>query len=73
MSDLRWFASHRQDFIKEHLSKNETINRSDIIDKFGVTLVVASKDIGLFKERNPGALEYDLNAKVYRRTKKFKF
>lgn len=67
---IRWFAQQRQDFIKEHIQKHSSINRSDITEKFGVTLTVASKDLGYFQEQNPGSLHYDTREKIYRKIKK---
>lgn len=66
---LSYFARTRQDFIKEHLRKNKTINRSVIKEKFEISDTGAYLDLKVFQKENPGVLEYDAVAKTYKKVK----
>jgi DeoR/GlpR family transcriptional regulator of sugar metabolism len=51
---MRWFERQRQIFIERKLRTDGIINRADIVNHFGVTILTASKDLqeSLIK-RNP--------------------
>lgn len=66
----KWFPGQRQAFIKETLDKHGKINRADIVDRFGVGLSIASRDLNCFMRVNPGVMEYDLSNRVYRKVTK---
>lgn len=62
---MRWAEKQRLAFIGRRLRAGETVNRADIIHKFGVSVPQASTDIRRFKEAHPGAMKYDLTLKTY--------
>lgn len=62
---MRWAERRRIEFIGYRLRNGETVNRADIIQKFGVSIPQASMDIRRFKEAHPGAMKYDLTRKTY--------
>lgn len=62
---MSWFKDQRQDFIRAQLKTYGMIRRQQIVEKFGVTIQVASKDIQEFIESNPGLVDYDRKAKCY--------
>jgi hypothetical protein len=49
-----------------------TINRVDLIMAFGISPQQASHDLTAYRSAHPQAVEYDLSAKCYRRTKRGK-
>ncbi|SMO97211.1 hypothetical protein SAMN06265173_13538 [Thalassovita litoralis] len=49
-----------------------TINRSDLVVAFGISIQQASHDLAAYRASNPKAVDYDLSAKCYRRTKRGK-
>ena len=62
---MRWGIEQRLEFIEFRLFWEGTINRSDIIDYFSVSVPQTSKDLALYQERAPGNMEYDKRAKRY--------
>lgn len=62
---MRWGVEQRLEFIEFRLFWEGGVNRSDIIDVFGVSVPQASKDLSLYQERAPGNMEYDKSAKRY--------
>jgi predicted DNA-binding transcriptional regulator YafY len=69
---MRWGVEKRLEFIEFRLFWEGGINRADIIERFGVSVPQASKDLTLYEEKAPGNLEYDKSAKLYRAAKDFK-
>lgn len=69
---MRWGVEKRLEFIEFRLFWEGGINRADIIDRFGVSVPQASKDLTLYEEKAPGNLLYDKSAKLYRAAKDFK-
>ncbi|HEX5509856.1 MAG TPA: hypothetical protein VFX37_15255 [Pseudolabrys sp.] len=65
MSDLTWAANRRLDFIDWAIAVKSELQRSDIIDLFGVSMGQASADINEFISRYPDAITYDKSAKRY--------
>jgi len=51
--------------IAERLSSQGWINRSDLMDAFGISTQQASKDLQTFLRLNPRAMRYNLSAKRY--------
>jgi hypothetical protein len=72
MSTLRWGVERRLEFIEFRLFWEGGINRADIIERFGVSVPQASKDLTLYEEKARGNLLYDKSAKRYRAAKNFK-
>jgi predicted DNA-binding transcriptional regulator YafY len=62
---IRWGVEKRLEFIEFRLFWEGGINRSDIMDRFGVSVPQASKDLSLYEERAPGNLHYDKRQKRY--------
>ncbi|MFC3724632.1 WYL domain-containing protein [Neoaquamicrobium sediminum] len=62
---IRWGVEQRLEFIEFRLFWEGGVNRSDIIDMFGVSVPQASKDLSLYQEVAPGNVDYDKSAKRY--------
>ncbi|QCM13689.1 transcriptional regulator (plasmid) [Agrobacterium tumefaciens] len=62
---IRWGVEQRLEFIEFRLFWEGGVNRSDIINVFGVSVPQASKDLSLYQERAPGNVDYDKRAKRY--------
>ena len=62
---MTWFMRQRQDFIRAQLETFGMIRRSDIAERFEVTVQVASADIQAFIAAHPDAIDYDRAAKCY--------
>jgi hypothetical protein len=62
---LKWGVERRLEFIEFRLSWEGGVNRSDIIDMFGVSVPQASKDLTLYQERAHANAVYDKRAKRY--------
>jgi len=56
------------DFLMHHYG---TLNRSAIMDFFGVSMPQAALDIRTYVEIAPGNMIYDKSAKTYRRSEHF--
>lgn len=69
---MRWGVEKRLEFIEFRLFWEGGINRSDITEKFGVSVPQASKDLNLYEEKAPGNLIYDKSAKRYLTSPRFK-
>lgn len=72
VSGIRWGVEQRLEFIEFRLFWEGGINRSDIMDYFGVSVPQASKDLSQYQERAPGNMEYDKREKRYLATDSFK-
>jgi len=62
----KWEAGYRLRFIEARLFWSGRINRSDIVDQFGVSQPQASTDLRLYQNLAPGNAVYDKSAKTYR-------
>lgn len=62
---LRWSIAQRLEFIEFRLVWEGRIKRSDIADRFGVTVQQATVDLGLYEQVAPGNILYDRNAKRF--------
>ena len=62
---LKWGVERRLEFIEFRLFWEGGVNRSDLIDTFGVSIPQASKDLTLYQERAPGNAAYDKSARRY--------
>ena len=65
VGQLRWGPEQRLEFIEFRLFWDGWINRSDIIEKFGVSVPQASNDLTQYREMAPENLQYDASAKRY--------
>lgn len=62
---LKWGVEQRLQFIEFRLFWEGGINRSDLIDTFGVSVPQASKDLTHYQERAPRNAVYDKSARRY--------
>src|SRR6188508_238448 len=62
---LRWAPEQRLEFIEFRLFWDGGVNRSDLMDRFGVSEPQASKDLTAYRELAPSNLEYDSSRKRY--------
>ena len=62
---LRWGIERRLEFIEFRLFWEGGINRSDIVNEFGVSIPQASKDLALYQQHAPDNIRYDRNRKKY--------
>lgn len=62
---LTWGVEQRLEFIEFRLYWDNSINRADIVSKFGVSVPQASKDLSQYQELAPGNAIYDKRAKRY--------
>ncbi len=67
----RWSVETRLEFIEFRLFWEGTLNRSDIVDYFGVSVPQASTDLAHYQALAPRNIEYDRRAKRYFATKQF--
>ncbi len=61
----RWGAEQRLEFIEFRVFWEGGVNRSDITDRFGVSVPQASNDLSKYRELAPSNLVYDSSAKRY--------
>src|SRR6266542_7008882 len=62
---LRWGPEQRLEFVEFLLFWEGVLNRSDITQRFGVSVPQASNDLTMYREFAPANLEYDSSAKCY--------
>lgn len=62
---IRWGAEQRLEFIEFRAFWEGGVNRSDITERFGVSVPQASNDLTQYRERAPDNLTYDASAKRY--------
>lgn len=68
----RWSVEKRLEFIDFRLFWEGAINRSDIMDRFGVSVPQASNDLSAYQELAPKNLEYDHRERKYFASRSFK-
>jgi hypothetical protein len=69
---LRWGPEQRLEFIEFRLFWEGRVNRSDITDKFGVSVPQASNDLTQYRELAPANIRYDSSEKRYLPTPEFR-
>ena len=69
---MRWGVEKRLEFIEFRLFWEGGINRSDIINRFGISIPQASKDLTLYDKEASGNMIYDKSAKRYQASEFFK-
>lgn len=62
---MRWAEEQRINFIVAHLAERGSIRRSDLIEKFGISVPQASKDLTTAQGLHPGLMVYNKTAKRY--------
>lgn len=61
----RWSQERRLEFIDYRLRWDGRLNRSDLIDFFGISVPQASLDIARYSELAPDNIRYDASARTY--------
>lgn len=61
----RWGPDQRLEFIEFRLFWEGGVNRSDLIEQFGVSVPQASNDLAAYRKLAPGNIDYDLSNKCY--------
>lgn len=64
-SELRWGVEQRLDFIEFRLFWEGHVNRSDLMDQFGVSVNQASTDLNRYIGLAPDNMVYDKSARTY--------
>lgn len=64
-AELRWGVERRLEFIEFQLFWEGTLNRSDLVEKFGISIPQASNDLALYRSLAGKNLEYDGVRKRY--------
>ncbi|CAI06255.1 conserved hypothetical protein [Aromatoleum aromaticum EbN1] len=67
----RYAIEGRLSFIEFRLYWEGHVNRSDIVEKFDVSVVQASNDLNRYLELAPGNMAYDGSGRTYRPTQSF--
>jgi WYL domain len=65
MTPLKWGVERRLSFIEFRLYWEGGVNRSDIIERFGVSVPQASKDLTQYQDLAPANARYDKSARRY--------
>ena len=68
---LRWGVERRLEFVEFRLFWEGHVNRSDLIDSFGISVNQASTDLNRYLDLAPGNMAYDKSARTYVRTPDF--
>ncbi len=69
--EFRWGVERRLEFIEFHLFWEGGVNRSDVVDEFGVSVPQASKDLTLYQAHAPDNVRYDRSQKRYLASENF--
>src|SRR4051812_492407 len=62
---LRRGPEQRLEFIEYRLFWEGAVNRSDLMDRFGVSVPQASNDLTMYRQLAPQNVTYDLSGKRY--------
>jgi hypothetical protein len=62
---MRWNVEQRLAFIEERLFWLRAVNRTDLMQRFGVSVSQASADIAQYLALKPAGVDYDKSAKRY--------
>jgi len=71
-SDLRWGVEQRLEFIEFRLFWEGHVNRSDVMQQFGLSVNQASSDLNRYLGFAPDNMVYDKSARTYVRGPSFK-
>jgi hypothetical protein len=69
--DLAWSAAQRLQFIEFRLQWEGHVNRSDLIEAFGISVPQSTLDFREYMERAPGNMDYDKRLRHYFPTPNF--
>lgn len=62
---MRWFEEQRLKWIGERLAAVGHINRSDLMQQFGISLPTASRDLNKYLELRPSLMVYNKRKRRY--------
>lgn len=68
---MRYAIEQRLRFIDFLLHQYGSVNRSALVDYFGISEVQATNDFNAYRDLAPGNFTYDLRGKTHRRTAEF--
>lgn len=68
---MRWSVERRLEFVEFRLFWEGRINRSDVMELFGVSAPQASADLKRYQELAPGNMQYSTQRKCYLSTESF--
>lgn len=68
----RWGAERRLEFIDFRLLWDRTVNRTELVEFFGISPQQASSDLAAYQHLAPKNIEYDKSRKTYIATHEFK-
>lgn len=68
---LRWSNRQRFNFLEQRIYWDGQLNRSDLVDRFAISIPQASADIARYTEYAPGNIIYDKSLKAYLPTDAF--
>lgn len=71
LRDLVWSAAQRLQFIEFRLQWEGHVNRSDLIEAFGISVPQSTLDFREYMERAPGNMDYDNRLRHYFPTPNF--
>jgi hypothetical protein len=71
-SELRWGVAQRLEFIEFRLFWEGHVNRSDLMEQFGLSVNQASSDLNRYISLVPGNMVYDKSARTYVRGQEYR-
>lgn len=69
--NMNFYQSLRLKYIDYHVNKFNSINRSDLMEYFGISMPKASQDIQYYINLTKNNIEYDKSKKVYVKKESF--
>ncbi|WP_353330177.1 transcriptional regulator [Phaeobacter sp. NW0010-22] len=70
-ANIKWATEQRFQYLEQRAFWHGSLNRSDLIEKFGISVPQASKDLASYQRMHPSNLSYDASKKQYSPTKDF--
>lgn len=70
-TEIKWAAEQRFQFLELTAFWHGGLNRSDLMDRFGISVPQASKDLAAYQQMFPTNLTYDASRKRYYTTENF--
>ena len=71
-ASAKWSQERRLEFVDYRLQWEGQLNRSDLMDLFGISVPQASLDLARYMELAPENMRYDRSARVYLAGERFK-
>ncbi len=70
-TNIKWATEQRFQYLEQQAFWHGSLNRSDLIEKFGISVPQASKDLASYQKLHPSNLSYDASKRQYSPTKGF--